>query len=453
MAAAPPQLDVVVIGGGPAGAITARQLALGGLDVVLLERQPMPRFQIGESLLPRTFDQLRDLGLGAQLEQLPRVTKGGAEFVVGHGLDAPSWAHFSEALDGTGEESVNITRAPFDAMLVEAAREAGARVEEGVGVRGLNCLEEGRVELEAKGPEGSSRQWRARWLVDASGQATVVGRHLGSRQALPLERRVACFGHFRGVRRHAGEAGGYISIVICQEGWFWLIPLDDEHTSIGLVIDQEAARKSGVAAREVLAWGIERCPVVAERCQAAELVGATRVRADFSYSCRPYAGSGYFLVGDAATFIDPIFSTGVCLGMMSGAEAALHLLRILRQGRSAKPLLRKYRRYVERSSRTFYRLVEQFYDPAFRDLFLGTKGPLGVHRAMLSVLAGDVYPRPRFSMRWRMALMELFIVLQRRVGLAPRRQAYSLLDRAGASSFPTAAAPAAGGFSSAPVEE
>nr|XP_061800908.1 tryptophan 2-halogenase-like [Nerophis lumbriciformis] len=439
MTAAVPLHDVVVIGGGPAGAVTARQLALAGLDVTVLERQRMPRFQIGESLLPRSFDQLAELGLAEGLEQVPSVVKRGGEFVMGHGLDQPSWARFRQALEGTGEAAINVARAPFDEFLLQAARQAGAQVEEGSAVRSLERLEEGRVELTTTAPEGQPRQLRARWLIDASGQAAVVGRHLGSRQALPRPRRVAYFGHFRGVRRHSGEEGGYVSIVICKEGWFWLIPLDDEHTSIGLVIEEAAAKRSKVAAREMLAWGIERCPVVAERCREAAFVGAAGVRADFSYTCRPFAGPGYFLVGDAATFVDPIFSTGVCLGMMSGAEAADHLARILRDGEPAGPLLRKYRRFVDGSSGVFFRLVDQFYDPAFRDLFLSEEGPFGVHRAISSVLAGDIYPRPRWALRWRLALMEVFIALQRRIALVPRRREHSLFAGAAADSLSAAA--------------
>lgn len=427
-----PPHDVVVIGGGPAGAVTARQLALAGLDVVVLERQPMPRFQIGESLLPRTFDQLEQLGLRESLRQVPTVAKHGAEFAIGHGLEPSSWARFADALPGTGSESINVARAPFDAFLLTAARKAGARVEEGLTMRRLERLEEGRVELVATDHRGIDQSLAGRWLVDASGQATVVGKHLGSRRALPVPRRLAYFGHFRGVRRPADLDGGYISIIMCREAWFWIIPLDDEHTSIGMVIEERAAQRSGVVAREMLGWGIERCPLLAERCQTAELLGKTKVRADFSYTCRPFAGPGYFLVGDAGTFIDPIFSTGVCMGMMSASEAADHLIAILRHGKSVRSRQRQYRRFVERSSRVFYRLVEHFYDPAFRDLFLSGTGPLGVHRALLSVLAGDVYPRPRLAMRWRLALMEIFIALQRHFDLVPRRRDHSLWENRGA---------------------
>ena len=122
-------------------------------------------------------------------------------------------------------------------------------------------------------------------------------------------------------------------IVVCEEGWFWIIPLDETRTSIGMVMHDHVARKVGLPADQMLAWGISRCPVLRERTADATLPTETHVLADFSYRCAPYAGPGYFLAGDAATFVDPIFSTGVCMGMMSGAEAGRAIIAI-REGRA-----------------------------------------------------------------------------------------------------------------------
>ena len=126
-------------------------------------------------------------------------------------------------------------------------------------------------------------------------------------------------------------------IVVCEEGWFWMIPLDETRTSIGMVMHDHEARKVGLPADQMLAWGISRCPVLRERTAGATFPTETHVLADFSYRCTPYAGPGYFLVGDAATFIDPIFSTGVCLGMMSGAEAGRAIVAIVQQGAAPGP--------------------------------------------------------------------------------------------------------------------
>jgi 2-polyprenyl-6-methoxyphenol hydroxylase-like FAD-dependent oxidoreductase len=177
----------------------------------------------------------------------------------------------------------------------------------------------------------------------------------------------------------------------------------------------------------MLAWGISRCPVLRERTAAATFPTETHVVADFSYRCEPYAGPGYFLVGDAAMFVDPIFSTGVCLGMMSGTEAARAIIAVVQQGADPEALRRRYIRLLKESSAPFFRLIELYYQHSFRELFLDGQGPLQVHRAAMSILAGNVFPRPAFALRWRFKLLNFFVWVNRIFPIATRRQPFSLL--------------------------
>jgi flavin-dependent dehydrogenase len=413
--------DAVVIGGGPGGATAALAMARAGLSVRLCERAQFPRFHVGESFLPRNLGLLRELGLEEELRGLPHVEKRGAEFAFGHGRDGHLFP-FVGGLVGDLDEAFSIERGPFDAMLLRAARQAGAEVDEGAGVREIVRLEEGDVRVVTDDGEAIA----ARLLIDASGQATLVGRYLGTRKVMADLKKVAYWGHFEGVERRPGVEGGFTRIVMADEGWFWIIPVDEGRDSIGLVMDAQEARRAGVPAQQILGWGVARCPVLRQVTAAARHPTTNQVCADFSYRCRPCSGPGYFLVGDAATFVDPIFSTGACMAMMSAVEAARSATRLLRGHVAPGRVRRRYNRYVEQSSTPFFRMARGYYDHSFRELFVNGVGPLEVHKAALSVLAGSVFPRPVWALRWRLWLLFLMVRANRHWAVTPRREHFSL---------------------------
>jgi flavin-dependent dehydrogenase len=419
---APPEYDAVIIGGGPGGSTTAIAMARAGLKVCVLEKDHHPRFHIGESILPRNMAVIRELGLEAELKKLPHLTKLGAEFGMGNDHNTMTF-RFADGLV-EGSPVFNIERSHFDKMLIDQARLAGAEVLEGVTVRKINRLEEGYCEVAT-----ADRTFSGRVLMDASGHGTVVGRHLGQRRNFddPNLQKVAYFQHFENVERLSGDATGHPTIIMCDEGWFWLIGLTDTKTSVGFVTRPSFVKELNVAPDRLLQWAIARCPVVRHRMRRASGEPTNRVLADFSYTCAPHAGPGFFLIGDAGAFLDPIFSTGVTLAMNGGCEAAKLAMAVMKREMTPAAAQAAYVRFVKGSTFVLWRLIRRYYRHSFRELFLHGRGPHDVHRAIISILAGQVFPRPVWALRWRLRLFEVCEVLNRFVPMVPRRPRFSLV--------------------------
>ncbi|HTL30925.1 MAG TPA: NAD(P)/FAD-dependent oxidoreductase [Tepidisphaeraceae bacterium] len=423
MSALTPQYDVVIVGGGPGGATAAMVLARAGKKAVVLEKTKFPRFHIGESFLPRNFPLIQELGLEEQLKALPHVPKFGAEFGMGNEFNSSRFTFRIGLLPGS--PTFNIERAVFDDMLLKEARKSGAEVRENVTVRKIVRMRDGDVAIATDKDEITGK-----YLFDASGQSTLVGKHLGTRRPHKSKhlQRIAYFQHFEGVKRLAGEEAGHPAIFMSQEGWFWVIPINDQVTSVGLVMDAEIARSLGVPANQILQWGIERCPVVRDRCANATGPKTNEVIADFSYMCKPYAGDGHFLLGDAAAFMDPIFSSGATLAMMGASEAANRIIEVLDGKISADTARKKYIRLVEGSTSIFFGLIRDYYTHSFRELFLNGQGPLNVHGAVISILAGQVFPKPAWALVWRLWFFRLCMFINRFYPLVPKKKMFSLRE-------------------------
>lgn len=420
-------VDAIIIGGGPAGSIAAIELCDRGKSVLLVDRENFPRFRIGESFLPKTVELLSELGLEDRLRAQPHWIKRGIEIGFGDGRTDLTPIAFSQVIAGSQFEAFNMRRSVFDQMLLDAARDRGAQIRMGISVDHIDNLEQDDVRVRL----GDGTAIKARMIIDASGQAAVLGRHLGQRKLMTQFRNVAAFQHFDNVKRPGGDRMGFASIVMCREGWFWMIPLDEKTTSVGAVVDERLARRMNCAPRERLRWCIDHCPVVSERMADAVGPDDNQVVSDFSYTCAPYAGPGWFLVGDAATFIDPVWSTGATLGMLGGRHAGSLLADVLDGRRRPVAAAEAHNAWIAQHRKTFLRLIGGFYDHAFRELVIEGKGPLGVHRALITLLAGEVFPSIKFRVRWRWELLEGLAAYHRRFGLVGKRRPHSMLSMAG----------------------
>lgn len=419
--------DVIVIGGGPAGSCAAITLADAGRSVRIIDKESFPRFRIGESFLPRTVDLLEELGLEDRMRAMPHWIKKGIEIGFGDGRRELTPISFQDMMTDSRHDAFNIRRSIFDKMLLDTAMERGAEAECGNGVAAIERLEHGDVRVLLE----DGTRIGARAIIDASGQASVIGRHLGTRRIMNQFRHVAYYEHFTNVERPTGDRQGFAGVIMCREGWFWMIPLDETTTSVGAVLDEGIARRIDVPANRRLRWCIENCPIVADRMRDACGPETNQVASDFSYTCSPYAGPGYFMVGDAAAFVDPVWSTGATLGMLGGRHAAGLLGEVLGGRMSTRKAMRSHQRWISRHRRTFLRLIGSFYDHAFRELIIEGHGPLGTHKALITLLGGGVFPKVPFKVRWRWEVLEGITEYHRRFPIVGKRRPHSILSMAG----------------------
>jgi len=374
--------DVVVLGAGPAGSAAAAVLAHRGLAVHVLERARFPRFHIGESLLPMTLCALDELGIALDPDE--HQHKAGARFLdETTGQTQTYW--FSDTLPGTPDHAYHVVRSRFDAILADHAAACGARIEFGVRARAVEVGPDGvRVET-----EGTCGPIEARYLVDATGQQALLARRNRTLVKIGDFGRAAAFVHYEGLSDAARaeiEPHGNIQILRTPTGWIWAIPLAGRRLSVGIVA------KEGPVTRDDVRAAVASSPLLTRWTEGAR-PGEPVLVGDYSFLNRAPHGPRFTCVGDAACFLDPVFSSGVTLALLGARRAAERIADAFERGDEADPaLLAPHAEHMKRAYQAFYLLIHRFYHTAiFENLFFSVDPDPAMRRGLVTMLAGDVW--------------------------------------------------------------
>jgi len=382
------QIDIVVIGGGPAGTTAGFFLKNKDRDVVLVDKDDHPRFHIGESLLPMNLPLFEKLGVLEQVKEMG-VRKDGAEFVTER--NESHTFYFRNAFDKTAPPyAYQVRRSEFDKMLLDNAEKSGVRV---FRKHRVTDVKEGdsSVLVTVKDPEGKTVIWDAGFVIDASGRNTFLGRKFRLRKHSKKHNSAAIFGHFTGVQRRTGDDEGNISIYWFEHGWFWMIPLTNGIMSVGAVCHPDYLMRKKESLDSFFYKTVKLAPGVENRMQEAKQVGKINVTGNFTYSAARSYGNRYLMVGDSFAFLDPVFSSGVFLAMSSAELAADAVDKFLSNPEQREKLFTAYERKVRKGMKTVSWFIFRFNSVAMRSLFMSPRNVFRIEEAVISMLAGDIY--------------------------------------------------------------
>ena len=392
--------EVIVIGGGPAGATTATLLADHGRRVRLYERERFPRYHVGESLIPETFGVLDRLGMLPKLRRSPFVEKRSVQFVSEQGrLSEPFY--FADYKPHESSQTWQVTRQEFDQMMLDNAREHGVDVREGVRVLDVVFERDRAVGVRVLDETGAESVVQTGVVVDAAGQSGILLDRLGLREWDPVLKKAAIWTYWRGAVRDTGRDAGATVVMQTQgkNGWFWYIPLQDDIVSVGVVAPFDHLFKNRAAKdpEAIYFEEVARCPGVQPRIATAERCGPFRIAKEYSYRSQRIAGDGWVLVGDAFGFLDPLYSSGMLLALASGAMAADAIDDALAAGDTSATRLGSWGPTYIAGLERVRKLVCGFYDGLNFGQLVRRHGDL--KPLITDVLIGDVF-KPEIDRLW-----------------------------------------------------
>ncbi len=382
--------EAIVIGGGPAGSASAAILAQHGHRVLLLERERFPRYHIGESLLPFTFYPLQRLGLIETMRRSSFVKKYSAQFVSRSGKASQPF-YFSARYSPEVAQTWQVLRSEFDLILLNNARAKGVEVREETSVTEL-VKENGRVVgVRAQSKGGTPFEVRAPITIDASGREAFSAVRHHWRLPDPKLRKVAVWTYYRGAKRDRGiDAGATTVAYVPEKGWFWYIPQHNDMVSVGVVAEGSYLARDGVKdPGQIFHREVDQNLWIKDHLSTGTQTGPYHLTGEYSFHSRHCGTDGLLLVGDAFSFLDPIFSSGVMLALKSGVLAGDAVHEGLVEGNLSPARFAEYARVLREGIENMRKLVYAFYDLDFSFRALTDKYP-EMAGEVTDCLSGDV---------------------------------------------------------------
>jgi flavin-dependent dehydrogenase len=362
-----PRYDAFIIGGGPAGCSAAAILARHGHRVLVLEREKFPRYHVGESLIPFTYQPLERLGLIPRMKASAFVKKYSVQFVAPSGKASQPFYFFTRYDRDTVAQTWQVLRSEFDQILMDHARSLGAEVREEMTVTEL-LREGGRVVgVRAVDKAGQSAEFRAPLTLDCTGKESFAAVRNGWRVKDPYLNKVAVWTYYRGAKREPGiDAGGTTVAFVPERGWFWYIPQHNDQVSVGVVAEGKYLTRGGVRDPEaIFQREIEQNLWIKEHLAVGQQTGPYYLTSEYTHHSRHCYSPGLLLVGDAFCFLDPVFSSGLMLALKSGVMAGDAVHEALEAGDLAPERFAAYGAAMRQGIENMRKLVYAFYNPNF----------------------------------------------------------------------------------------
>ncbi len=383
--------DCIVIGGGPAGATAATVLADHGRRVLVLERHRFPRHHVGESLMPQSYATFKRIGMLEKLRASNSPVKESVQFVSASGRESQPFFFFDRD-PAEWSRTWQVRRDEFDQMMLDNAADHGAEIRFGARVKSILFDGDRAVGVRAV-VDGQEREIRATVVVDATGQSALLSRQLDLRYPDARLKKASIYSYFKGAIRDEGRNAGATIIIHTPDrnGWFWFIPLSDDTASVGVVASPSYLFSGrGDDPSATLQEEFEQCPAIMRRVEKASRVGNVFVTTDFSCQSRRITGDGWVLVGDAFGFLDPVYSSGVFLALVSGEWAADAIHDALDADDVSADRLGRFGPRFMAGMQLMRQMVYAFYDPRFSFATFLKSHPEH-HDRLVRLLIGDVF--------------------------------------------------------------